>query len=165
MDLLFAIRGLLSFVAFTEATTALRCLIPFSVSETEQAQCLFSEPHRDLDAERTLRHTYGLFSALVGIVIIHAAIFAHYRPIGYLALSVISVKVLFLLVETFIFGSIAPGQHLIFPLVTGFVTIAVTFILPFVTGDAVSLSGDHDDSDKSGELAKKVRRLRKAKKM
>jgi len=27
------------------------------------------------------------------------------------------------------------------------------------------LSGDHDDSDKSGELAKKVRRLRKAKKM
>lgn len=162
MDVLFAIRGLLSFVAFTESTTALRCLLPYSVSE-EQAQCLFTEPHRDLAVERTLRHTYGLFSALVGIVIIHAAIFAHYRPIVNIALIVVSVKVLFLLAETFVFGSIASGQHLIFPLVTGFVTIAATLLLPFVTGDAVFSGGEKNDCDESSELAKQARRLRKTK--
>ncbi len=47
MDFLFAIRGLLSFVAFTEFTTAARCLLPYTVAEeTQQSYVqarLFSE--------------------------------------------------------------------------------------------------------------------------
>ena len=36
LDLLFAIRGLLSFVAFTEFTTAGRCLLPYEAQGQAQ---------------------------------------------------------------------------------------------------------------------------------
>jgi hypothetical protein len=163
VDLLFAIRGLLSFVAFTEFTTALRCLMPYTVAEESdqsyvQAR-LFSEVKLGLEAERTLCHTYGLLSALVGLVVVHAAVFSHYYPLVTLAVCALSLKVLFILAETFIFGSIAAGQHLIFPLVAGLVSIVVSIALLFVTGDCSFYS------DENAELVKRVRRMPKAKKM
>jgi len=79
MDPVFAIRGLLSFVAFSEWTTALRCLWPLAEEQSYVNARLFGNIKLEAEAERTLCHTYGLFSALVGLIIIHAAVYAHYR--------------------------------------------------------------------------------------
>ena len=79
MDVLFAIRGLLSFIAFSEFTTALRCLVPVTEEDSYVNARLFGNIKLEAEAERTLCHTFGLFSALVGLIIIHAAVFAHYR--------------------------------------------------------------------------------------
>lgn len=53
MDPIFAIRGLLSFVSFTEFTNALRMFAP----HTEEK--LFFSLKLEVDAERTLCHAYG----------------------------------------------------------------------------------------------------------
>ena len=79
MDVLFAIRGVLSFIAFSEFTTALRCLVPVAEEHSYVNARLFGNIKLEADAERTLCHTFGLFSALIGLIIIHAAVFAHYR--------------------------------------------------------------------------------------
>ena len=157
MDLIFAIRGLLSFVAFTEFTNAIRCFWPLC-EDREHSYVhahLFSGIHLAVEAERTLCHAYGLFSGLVGLVIIHAAIFAHYRPLVSLALCAESLKVFFLLIEAFIFGSVTIGQHLIFPVITGFVTIFSTIGLLVLTSDGLS------SDDENLELVRKARKLRK----
>ena len=165
MDLLFASRGLLSFIAFTEFTASLRCLLPYTVAE-EQEQTyiqarLFSGIKLNIEAERVLCHTYGLFCALAGVIILYAAIYAHYKPLAHLASVAFGLKLLFLLAETFIFASIGVGQHLIFPIVTGLVGLIVTLSLPLIAG-GFSIFGE--DDDENNELVKQARRLRKAKK-
>ena len=72
MDILFAARGLLSFIAFTEFTASLRCLLPYEVYEGGENQDpksfiqarLFNKVHLNFEAERVLCHTYGLFCAI-----------------------------------------------------------------------------------------------------
>ena len=100
MDLLFAARGLLSFIAFTEFTASLRCLLPYTVAD-EVAQTyiqarLFSKIELTIDAERVLCHTYGLFCALAGVIVLYAAIYAHYkvRPCSRVRALKVSTKVL-----------------------------------------------------------------------
>ena len=172
MDLLFAARGLLSFIAFTEFTASLRCLLPYEVSEGEdqdqsspksfiQAR-LFNKVHLNFEAERVLRHTYGLFCAICGVIILYAAVYAHYKPLANLASVTIGLKLFFILAETFIFASIGVGQNLIFPLVTGAVGLLVTLSLPYIV-DGFSVFGDFDD-DENNDLVKQARRLRKSKK-
>lgn len=94
---------------------------------------------------------------MVGLVIIQAAFFAHYRPLVALALCAESFKVIFLVSEAFIFGSIPTGHQLIFPVVTGIVTILSTALLLFLTADRLS------DEDENEELARAKRKLRKNK--
>ena len=107
MDLLFAARGLLSFIAFTEFTASLRCLLPYEVSEGEdqdqsspksfiQAR-LFNKVHLNFEAERVLCHTYGLFCAICGVIILYAAVYAHYKPLANLASVTIGLKLFFIL--------------------------------------------------------------------
>ena len=106
MDALFAARGLLSFIAFTEFTASLRCLLPYTVAE-EQNQTyiqarLFSAIKLNLEAElveRVLCHTYGIFCALVGTIVLYAAIYAHYKPIANLASLGLGLKLLFILAQ------------------------------------------------------------------
>ena len=106
MDALFAARGLLSFIAFTEFTASLRCLLPYTVAEEEnqtyiQAR-LFSAIKLNLEAElveRVLCHTYGIFCALVGTIVLYAAIYAHYKPIANLASLGLGLKLLFILAQ------------------------------------------------------------------
>ena len=157
MDVIFAIRGLLSFVAFTEFTNAVRCFCPLYDDKTKSHvyATLFSGIRLDSDTERTLSHTYGLFSALIGLVIIHAAIFAHYRPLVTLASLSQLLKLIFLIFEAFIFGTIASGQHLIFPIVCAVVSILATVLLLWLTSEGSS-SSDNDD-----DLLKKSKKLRK----
>ena len=154
MDLIFAVRGLLSFVAFTEFTSTIRCFWPLGDDSYIQEQ-LFSGIKLASEAERTLSHTYGLFSGLVGLVIIHTAIFAHYRPLITLALSAELLKISFLVLEILVFGSIKAGQHLVFPVVTGVVTIISCIGLLFLTSDGTL--DDHENLD----LVKRARKLRK----
>ena len=80
----------------------------------------------NFEAERVLCHTYGLFCAICGVIILYAAVYAHYKPLANLASVTIGLKLLFILSETFIFASIGVGQNLIFPLVTGAVGLLVT---------------------------------------
>ena len=164
MDVVFAIRGLLSFVAFTEFTNAVRCFFPFYDLKTEShvyATLFSGNLSLNQETQRTLSHTYGLFSTLIGLIIIHTAIFAHYRPLSSLACCSQVLKLFFLITEAFIFGSVATGgQHLIFPLVTASVSIAATILLLWLTSS--SLDGCKD-SEENGEILKKSRRLKKNK--
>ena len=79
MDPLFAIRGILGFFSFQSGIEALRCLWPLTEEQSYVNARLFGNIKLEADAERTLCHTYGLFSALVCLIIIHAAVYAHYR--------------------------------------------------------------------------------------
>ena len=63
-----------------------------------------------------------------------------------LALSAITLKLLFLISEAFIFGSVPTGQHLIFPLVTGVVSAGVTIALLFITSNGPT-EDDAEDLD------------------
>ena len=70
------------------------------------------------------------------------------RPLVSLALSAISLKLLFLISEAFIFGSVPTGQHLIFPVVTGVVSACVTIALLFLTtNDSPSSAEEKEDLD------------------
>lgn len=62
-----------------------------------------------------------------------------------LALSAISLKLLFLISEAFVFGSVPTGQHLIFPVVTGVVSALVTIALLFITANGSPFSADEKE--------------------
>ncbi|XP_071748471.1 uncharacterized protein [Lepeophtheirus salmonis] len=136
VDVLFAIRGLLSFISFTEFTTAGRAI--FSLPGIENGgyidSKLFSGVELSIKAEKTLGHLYGIYSILNGLIIIYSAIYSHYKPVVTLAAASLFVKILFLSTEAFIFGSIVPDQNLIFPLISSFVALGATLALPFIIG-------------------------------
>ena len=101
---------------------------------------------------------------LGGVIILYAAVYAHYKPLANLASITIGLKLIFILAETFIFASIGVGQNLIFPLVTGTVGLLVTLGLPYIV-DGCSVFGDFDcNDDENNDLVKQARRLRKTKK-
>ena len=101
---------------------------------------------------------------LGGVIILYAAVYAHYKPFANLASITIGLKLIFILAETFIFASIGVGQNLIFPLVTGTVGLLVTLGLPYIV-DGCSVFGDFDcNDDENNDLVKQARRLRKTKK-
>ena len=103
LDVLFAIRGLLAFISFTEFTTSGRCFIPVNLPEengTYVQTKIFSEVSLSCDAAKTLEaggggsgggdqsfseaerivsHTFGLYCLLNGLVVLHLAIYIHYR--------------------------------------------------------------------------------------
>ena len=107
LDVLFAIRGLLAFISFTEFTTSGRCFLPVILPEEngtyvqtkifsqvdlscrdgqqqqqQQHQQTFqasSGEQEFSEAERIVSHTFGLYCLLNGLVVLHLAIYIHYR--------------------------------------------------------------------------------------
>ena len=90
---------------------------------------------------------------ILGMTLLFSLLF--FRPLLSLALSALVLKVLFIAIEAFVFGSIPTGQHLIFPLVTGVVSIIVTIALLVLTSNGSSTADDHEDRP---ELIKKTKR-------
>ena len=94
LDFLFAIRGLLAFISFTEFTTSGRCFLPVNLPEengTYVQSKIFSEVDLSCEEakkeggqsfsepERIVSHTFGLYCLLNGLVVLHLAIYIHYR--------------------------------------------------------------------------------------
>lgn len=162
LDLLFAIRGLLAFVSFTEFTNAGRCFLPHGseLSNGYVRSRIFTGIEAELDPaiERTVSHLYGLYCFINGLIIIHTAIFAHYRPLVFLSLSALTLKLLFLLSEVIIFGSIAAKRSdLLFPFISCIVSLAATVAVPFCTGDSIFARDENSELLRKMQLPKKKR--------
>ena len=145
---LFAIRGVLTFVAFTEIAAATRCLLPVDLPDDRERGGLtyirakvfngLTLPHGlatddQPPIERVLGHLFGLYSMLNGLVLLHLAIYVHYRPLVSLALISLTTKLFFYLSQAWL-GTIVGAPNLVFPVVTCIVSMAVTTAVPFVTG-------------------------------
>ena len=133
---LFAVRGVLTFVAFTEFITSARCLLPSIPEDQTYVQSkVFNlvDLHPDPVVERALCHVYGLYSLLNGLIILHLSVFIHYRPFIGLAIITLTLKLLFFLLQSLWFGTISGAPNLVFPIVTCFVSILATLAVPFLT--------------------------------
>ena len=84
-----------------------------------------------------------------------------FRPLLSLALNALVLKLLFIVIEAFVFGSIPTGQHLIFPLVTGVVSIIVTIALLVLTSSNGNSSVD--DSEDSPDLSHRAKQRKQRK--
>ena len=97
LDFLFALRGLLAFVAFTEFITAARCLIPLPDDTPQTASFvqskIFSLVPLDHRSDRIISHLYAYISFANALVLSHLAVFSHYRPLVSLSFSALSLKV------------------------------------------------------------------------
>ncbi len=104
MDLLFSLRGILAFVAFTELTTSARC---FLEADSYVSEKLLTLPEADDDQtpqqqwKVVLSHSYGAWSLLNALVLLHLAIFTHYLPLASLAAAANATKIAFLLAHAF----------------------------------------------------------------
>jgi len=177
LDLLFAIRGLLSFVAFTEFTNAGRCLLPIqyysdsainggvqsSGASYIQAR-LFNEINLELASERVLSQVYGLYCALNAVVILHVAIFVHHRPIISLGFWVLLLKLLFYVSQAFYFKTITSLPNLMFPLVSCLVSLVATVLIPYALNDGQFFFTSENTSDENSELLRQMRFAKKLKK-
>ena len=136
LDVLSALRGLLSFVALTEFTNALRCFLRFdpdsnsgSISYIQSK--LFSGTLLDDTSAKLVSDVFGLYCVLNGLVLIHLAIFSNYRPLMSLSACVLTTKLIFLTVHAFWFGTITVGRELVFPLMACVVSLVAVLVMPF----------------------------------
>ena len=99
LDFLFALRGLLAFVAFTEFITAARCLIPLPDDTPQTASFVqakvFSLVPLDAASDRIVSHLFAYISLANALVLAHLAVFSHYRPLVSLSFSSLLLKVHF----------------------------------------------------------------------
>ena len=99
LDFLFALRGLLAFVAFTEFITAARCLLPLPDDTPQTASFvqskIFSLVPLDHRSDRIISHLYAYISFANALVLSHLAVFSHYRPLVSLSFSSLLLKVRF----------------------------------------------------------------------
>lgn len=170
IDVLFAIRGLLSFLSFTELTTAARAVLNLSESHfdanaTSAASSdplggyvstkLFSlaSPKLDGDADAIVSHVFGAFCLLHGLVLLHLAVYTHFRPLVSLALSSTLIKLLLYAVHVLWKGTVARDHHLIFPIVSSLFALAAIALVPFCTNEGVIAWG----ADENKELLKKMK--------
>jgi hypothetical protein len=139
LDFLFALRGLLAFIAFTEITTAARCVLPLPLpDETDGSYVqtkLFSLTPLDASSDRIIGHLFGLATALNALVLVHLAVFSHYRPLASLAFTSVAAKISFVAAHTLWFKTIAADHRLIFPVISCFVTLAAIVCVPFAAGE------------------------------
>ncbi len=142
LDALFALRGLFAFIAFTELTTAARCLLPLPLPPEERLAessfvqvKLFSLAYLDAGADTIVSHLYGLCSAYVALALAHLAVFTHYRPLASLAFASVASKAFFVLIHVAWFGTIRADHNLIFPAISWLVALVAVIAVPFVARD------------------------------
>ncbi|XP_059093990.1 uncharacterized protein LOC131889024 [Tigriopus californicus] len=149
IDVLFAVRGLLAFVAFTEWTNALRCVFFEPAYPLDKLFTGLEAPQpANPDLIRVLAHLYALFSLLNGLILAHLAVYAHYRPLVSLALSSVVVKLVWLLAHIGIWPTIRPSPELLFPVVSCGVTLTGVILVPWATGDTpLWVAGDDENRE------------------
>jgi len=142
---LFAIRGVLAFVAFTEVSTSVRCLLPFGTDERELGQGyvrakVFNQLHLPQDSqsaqviERTFSHVFGLYCLLNGLILFHLAVYIHKRPLTYLAVAALCAKLLFFAAHSPLgYGTITGAPNLVFPTISAAVSLVAAICVPIVT--------------------------------
>ena len=139
IDLLFAIRGILAFAAFTELTTSFRCALGIVLPEENGSYVsskLFSlsDLVASEDADRIVGHLFGLVCFINASALIHLAVFSHCRPLISLAASTAASKLLLIFLHLVVFRTVSADHNLIFPLVTGILTLLAILSVPFVAG-------------------------------
>eukprot|EP00096_Caligus_rogercresseyi_P002428 TRINITY_DN14557_c0_g1_i1.p1 TRINITY_DN14557_c0_g1~~TRINITY_DN14557_c0_g1_i1.p1 ORF type:complete len:165 (-),score=51.18 TRINITY_DN14557_c0_g1_i1:407-901(-) len=137
MNVLFAIRGLLAFVSFTEFTSAGRALLPLeSYGGSYVDSKLFKGLEPSVQHSRTLSHLVALFYTLIGLILLCTSIYSHYKPLAFLSAAGLSLKLFFLLGEAFLFGSILPDGNLIFPVLASVLALGASLAIPFVVEES-----------------------------
>ncbi len=133
--MLFAIRGLLAFVAFTEFVNAFRSFLDGTTeAETESyVRSKLFKALKDVDSDvcRLVSHVYGLFCVLNGLVVLNCAVFAHFRSNVWLTISAVGAKFGFIVVHAFVFESISAGDNLVFPLASALLALLGASAIPF----------------------------------
>lgn len=176
LDLLFAIRGLLSFVAFTEFTNAGRCLLPVpyysdnninrdpSSAATYIQARLFDNINLEVASERVLSQVYGLYCALNALIIVHVAIFVHHRPLISLGFWALVLKFLFYITHAFYFKTIRSLPNLMFPMVSCLVSVIATAFLPYALNDGQFFFSTEPTTDENMELLRQMKFAKRLKK-
>lgn len=122
---------------------------------------LFNEINLEADSERALSQVYGLYCMLNGLVIIHLAIFAHYRPIISLAFSAVLLKFIFYISQAFYFQTITNLHNLVFPIVSCVVSLFAIAAIPYVLNDGQFFTST--TTDENMELFRQMKLAKKAK--
>ncbi len=146
LDPLFAVRGVLAFVAFTELTACVRSLHE-GVAGRQSA--LFTLREDSL----ALSHCYGFLCLQTALVLTHLAVCPHYRPLVSLSASALCLRLAFLLSHALVFGTVALDQVLIFPLVSLTVALLSTLLVPAITAGDFWSWGE----DENAELLRKMK--------
>lgn len=136
LDFLFALRGLLAFVAFTEFINAARCLIPLPDDTPQTASFvqskIFSLVPLDHRSDRIISHLYAYISFANALVLSHLAVFSHYRPLVSLSFSSLALKLIFIFSHVVLFGTVRADHNLISPVISSVVALVAVICMPFV---------------------------------
>ena len=148
LDLLFALRGLLSFVAFSEAVLCVRCLLPLP---TQSGDTTFIQTkvfgQADLitnDAISIISHLYATLNLLSALLVLHLAIYSHHRPLVWPAFCCVGLKASLLILHTFVYKYIPLDQQLVFPLISAAVAIVSVLLVPVATREGLPFQGDEN---------------------
>jgi len=176
LDLLFAIRGLLSFVAFTEFTNAGRCLLPIpyysgnninsdlSSGATYIQARLFDNIKLEVASELVLSQVYGLYCALNALILVHVAIFAHHRPLISLGFWALLLKFLFYITQAFYFKTISSLPNLMFPMLSCLVSLVAIAFIPYALNDGQFFFSTEPTADENMDLLRQMRIAKRLKK-
>lgn len=163
---LFAIRGFLAFVAFMEIVNAFRSLFPsfFTLPEERLEQSfvhkkIFSNADLTEDGKLIVSQLFGFYSLLNAIVISHAAVFCHYRPVLSLCGAAVLAKTIFYLVQG-VYGTIPANSGLQVPVLICCMSLGALAALPYFTAtEKIHPGSENEDLLKKMRFAKKRKQL------
>ena len=166
-DPVFACRGLLAFVAFTEFATACRCLLPgWALPNHDQdfvREKLFPGAALRGESERLAAHLYGLVCLLTSLALLHLAVFVHHKPLASLASLVTFSKLVLVLGHAFGYGTVPRDQNLVFPVLSTAFALAAATAVPFLVDAKCARSGLKYQREENEDQLRQIRAAKKTK--
>ncbi|XP_059468836.1 ergosterol biosynthetic protein 28 homolog [Neocloeon triangulifer] len=130
--LMYAFRGWIAFVAFMDLGTAFRCFIDkrtflddvivVGANATNQAAAGDQDP--------ALTRIIGAYAIMKAVILIHCALFIHYRPLISLTIFSLILTLMVHLTECFIFQTAPFGFYVIFPGLLNIITMIGLSLAP-----------------------------------
>ncbi|KAF4532828.1 hypothetical protein B566_EDAN002679 [Ephemera danica] len=112
--LVYAFRGWIAFVAFMDLGTAVRCFIE-KRTFLDDAVFLANSTENVNQDPAALPRVLGAYSVLKATILVHCALFIHYRPIISIAIFSLVITLIIHTSECFYFQTAPFGFYVIFP--------------------------------------------------
>jgi len=162
-DLRWAARGLLGFVAFTEAVSGLRCLLPPPKDSPNFVKVVLFAGVQLGYAERLVAHLYALVCWLQGALLAVAAVYANLRPLTAVGLFGAVLKLAFVLIHVTLVESVTSDKNAVLLLASNVASLLALAGL-IVTADSEEEAIKASIGDENEELVRGGARLLKKRK-
>ncbi|XP_065339460.1 uncharacterized protein LOC135939161 [Cloeon dipterum] len=131
--LMYAFRGWIAFVAFMDLGTAFRCFIDKRTFLDDAIVVGANNTNQQAttgEQDPALARIVGAYAIMKAVILIHCALFIHYRPLISVAIFSLILTVLVHLTECFLFQTAPFGFYVIFPGLLNMITLIGLSLAP-----------------------------------